>query len=156
MNTESCGPDLPLNYLYMVVCLAKVLAKWWSVSLVKNLIHICLHYSCQISNYLQCISEGKMVRLPRNENQIHWNIGLKYGHEFWHWWPWPWIFKEKNCMLAMKRKKKYIKSTLGIKFGHQFLFWLLGKYKEIYQYNAGPQMLPSVLSLARTLTLNLI
>ena len=68
------------------------------------------------------------------------NSGLKCDHRVWPWpWPWPWIFKVKYdfCHISVKN------SPIATK-----------RKANIYRLNLRPQMWPSGLTLAMTLTLN--
>ena len=93
------------------------------------------------SNMEFAISQPKMVRLPRNEDQyIDWNLGLKCNHRVWPWpWPWPWIFKvkyglcytsAKNGPIATKRKTnisielKASNMTIRFDLGRDLDLWI--------------------------------
>ena len=85
------------------------------------------------------ISQSKMVRLPRKKSKhIDWTLGLKCDHRVWPWpWPWPWISRW-NIEFAISQLK---------------MVWLPRNEKQTYRLNSRPQMWPSGLTLAMTLTL---
>ena len=82
--------------------------------------------------YLHSFISGKMVWLPWNEKQkqnkqISWMIGLKYGHHFWLGpWPCPWIFMVRYLIHYISGKwPDSIKMTYeqtSLTYGYQF--WL--------------------------------
>ena len=73
-----------------------------------------------------------------NSKHIDWTLGLKCDHRVWPWpWPWPWIFNVKYIIVISQPK----------------MVRLPRNEQPTYRLNSRPQMLPSDLALAMTLTL---
>ena len=84
-----------------------------------------------------------MIWLPRETKSKHidWTLGLKGDHQVWPWpWHWPWIFEVKYGICYIISQPKVV--------------WLPWNEKQTYWLNFRPQMWPSGLTLATTLTLN--
>ena len=117
----------------------------------------------------------------RKSKHIDWSPGLKCDHRVW---PWFFKVKygigyisAKNGLIAMKWKANILidlkasNATIGLDFGHELdleflrsnmelaislpkMVWLPRNEKQTYRLNSRPQMWPSDLTLAMTLTLN--
>ena len=99
-----------------------------------------LDFQGQIRNLI-CLGQKWLDCHETKSKHINWNLSLKCEYRTWSWpWPWPWSFKvkygihyilAKNGPIATKQKKT-----------------------QTYRLNFKPQMWPSDLTLAVTLTLN--
>ena len=77
-------------------------------------------------------------------------------------WPWTWIFKvkygicyisAKNRPIATKQKAEFSRSNMEFAISQPKIVRLPQNKKQTYQLNSRPQMWPSALTLAMTLTL---
>ena len=97
-----------------------------------------LNFQGQIWNWLY-LSQKWCDCHETISKHISWSQGLKCDHRVWPWpWPWPWIFKVKYGIGHISAKNGPIAT----------------KRKATYRLNSRPQMWPSDLILAMTLTLN--
>ena len=97
-----------------------------------------LNFQGQISNWIY-LSKKWCDCHEMKSKHIDWSQDLKCDHQVWPWpWPWPWIFKVKYRIGYISAKKCAITT----------------RQKRTHRLNFRPQMWPSVLTLALTLTLN--
>ena len=150
----------------------QILVIWFSTS--------SMNFQGQVWN-LQYISKKWFDCHKTKSKHINWTLGLKRAHRVWPW-PWNFKFKygicyisAKNGPIAMKRKANILidlkTSNVTIEFdlGHNLaleiarsnmefaisqpkVVWLLQNEKQSYRLNTRPQMWPTGLTLAMTLT----
>ena len=97
-----------------------------------------LNFQGQISNWLYLSQKWSDCHKTKSKH-IDWTLGFKCDHRVWSWpWPWPWIFKVKYQIGYTSAKN----------------VWLPWNKKQTYRLISRPQMWPSSLSLAMTLTSN--
>ena len=97
-----------------------------------------LNFQGQISNWLYLSQKWSDCHETKSKH-IDWTLGFKGDHRVWPWpWPGPWIFKVKY----------------GIGYISAKMVRLPRNEKQTHRLNFRPQMWPSDLTLALTLTLN--
>ena len=97
-----------------------------------------LNFQGQIRNLLYLSQERSDCHETKSKH-IKRTLSFKCNHRICPWpWPWPWIFKVKYEIAIWQPK----------------MVWFLRNKKHTYGLNSMPQMWPSDLSLAMTLTMN--
>ena len=98
-----------------------------------------LNFQGQISNWIYLSKKWCNCHETKSKH-IDWTLGFKWDNRVWPWpWPWPWIFKVKYGI-------GYISAKNGPFAQNE---------KQTHRLNSRPQMWPSDLTLALTLTLTL-
>ena len=123
ISCQYCWP-LPIDYLI----------RFWSIFVIT----LTLNFQGQIRNLLYLSQKWSDCHKTKSKH-INWTLGLKCDH---HLWPWPYDldleFSRSNTEFAISQPK---------------FVWLPRNKKQTYRLNSRPQMWPSPLILAMTLTL---